>query len=219
MRLGAKNFSRLLLGFCIVFAPLRNAAADDHQKGESVRVEVLKCELIFARDAAELRAVIYKPRSVDMRMKSIISMSDQPLEIESVVNDTALMDVWLAFYPKADGVRVRWWSGIGDEFIEFPAQFESGDWAKLENGEPAVLLAPEDVLRRIDHSGPNPTPMDVAKFLVMDGLVEFEEQSGAQIRMRRDEPFRPRFVFNDGLVSVEGMISTTEVTVYVPNPE
>ncbi|MCB0417583.1 MAG: hypothetical protein KDD39_08035 [Bdellovibrionales bacterium] len=214
MRARRLSFLLFLIGLCICFPKTGVAAGADP---ESVRVEVLTCELVFARDAAEKAVVVYKPHSVDIQLRSVLSMGGEPFEIDSAVSDIALMEVWLAFYPEEGGVRVRWWSGVGDEYIEFPTSFESGDWASLENGS-AVLLAPEDVTRRIGYSGPSTSPVDIAKFLAMDGLLQVEAETGMQVRMRREKPFRPRFVFNDGRVSVEGLMSTTEVTVYGPDP-
>lgn len=198
-----------LLTFLIAFLGATRSYAATH----SVELDVARCQIVFSQVAAQPQLLEFRPARVDIEMTTTIRDEGmEPFVIPTRLTDPAQVgEILVGLIPQGEGVLVRWWTGLPDEFLEFPMAFEQGDWQTLVSGGVTSLLAPEDVVSNVTANTPGEV-FDPSRYFGTHVVTADIPEPGT-MRIDREEPFRPRFTLKNGFLVAEGMLSSSVISL------
>ncbi|MEZ4752200.1 MAG: hypothetical protein R3B54_16660 [Bdellovibrionota bacterium] len=207
---------RAIVFFCFTILFANTTYADT----ETVQANIDTCLMVFRVEGSGVEPLHFKPERMEIGFSMRMTQSgrpDEPLIYEDRVNTTGHpFEPSITLYRDGRIVLARWWTGLPDEYVQFPMQFVTGDWQTLAAGGAVELLAPEDVTNLVEAqlsdwaaAGTNPV-----RYFNLE--VEDQDAEGTTIRIRREEPFRPRFFLKDGFLQAEGILSNFVMTLEIP---
>ncbi|MCB0404272.1 MAG: hypothetical protein KDD51_05765 [Bdellovibrionales bacterium] len=186
---------------------------------ETVEATITSCQLTFRREGSPVAPLQFRPEHVEVgfSLRATVGGAGEPFVFENLVNGTGHpFEPGLSLYQDGSSVLAQWWTGLPNEYVQFPMQFVQGDWQVLVEGGDVELLAPQDVVRHVQAqvSEGAPTGISPVSYFNFDGGERVED--GTSFRIVRESPFRPHFYVSDGLLHVEGMLSNFVITLETP---